>query len=256
MSVTTRFGFGTLCVVLAFAVRTEVRGGDLEVAVPATDEITILDPRVSADGKPTPMVVTGSDGHPHVDIPPTVLVHNYYYTGDRDFRGPRLLGGPCIVVVSHPHTGERLYLDVQMLPGSPRVIYRKSHIDYEFGNGRIRIHFSPKLLGCDKAKVSYRKGWEKALEPEAEQHPVKQSVATHAQTAKSSLRQTLTNTKVAVKNTSQVVAAPVVNVVSATPLGSLLQDRSAEQATAQRDEGVQQAADAAEKALQTIPTNR
>ncbi|MBI1344890.1 hypothetical protein GC163_01225 [bacterium] len=221
--------------------------GDPRVAVPATEEITLLDPHVSADGKPTPIVVTGTDGKPHIDIPPTVIVHNFYYTGDRDFRGPRLEGGPSIVVVSHPETGERLYLDVIMLPGSPRVIYHKDKIEYEFGHDRICIHFFySKLTGNSKATVKYVDGKDKPLRGS---NPGKNKPS-------SPLSNALANTNLAIHKTSQVIVAPVINVVQATPLGSLFQDPSADIATQTRDFANQQAAIANEQAQQTIPTNR
>src|SRR5262245_125102 len=81
--------------------------------VPPDLEIEVLDPNVDPRGNPT--VVTrpaaiptgmGASGRVIVDIPPTVLVHRYYYTGDRSFQYKMLPGGPCIVVASHPKTGE------------------------------------------------------------------------------------------------------------------------------------------------------
>ena len=100
----------------------------LPTAVPPGLEIEVLDPNVDPRGNPAvvtrPAVAltsTGPDGRVIVDIPPTVLVHRYYYTGDRTSQARLLPGGPCIVVVSHPKTGERLYIPVQFPPGAPRV---------------------------------------------------------------------------------------------------------------------------------------
>ena len=39
-------------------------------------------------------------------------------------RSLTLEGGATIVVVNHPKTGERCYIDVQMLPGAPRPFVR------------------------------------------------------------------------------------------------------------------------------------
>jgi hypothetical protein len=82
-------------------------------------------------------------------------VHKYYYSGDRSFQGPLLPGGPSVVVVNHPKTGERLYIPVQMMAGSPRVTYTGHHIEYDFGQNGITIEFCC-LIG--KAKVDYRNG--------------------------------------------------------------------------------------------------
>src|SRR5437016_1193792 len=69
--------------------------------VPPTLEIEVLDPNVDPRGNPA--VVTkpscvrtchGPEGRLTVDIPEVVLVHRYYYTGDRTFQGPFLPGGP------------------------------------------------------------------------------------------------------------------------------------------------------------------
>ena len=80
-------------------------------------------------------------GFMKIDIPPTVIVHKYYYTGDRSFQARFLPGGPSMVVVNHPKTGERLYIPVNMLPGAPRIIYTHHAIEYDFGNQGVIIEF-------------------------------------------------------------------------------------------------------------------
>jgi hypothetical protein len=122
--------------------------------VPPTMEIEVLDPGVDPRGNPAILVETDENGGKQVNIPPTVLVHRYYYTGDRSFQGPMIPGGPSIIVVHHPRTGERLYVDAQMLPGAPRVTYHHSSIEYEFGENAVMLEFP--LLGCPKVK--YRNG--------------------------------------------------------------------------------------------------
>ena len=100
-------------------------------------EIDVLDPNVDPRGNPTVVAAAGGQ----IDIPPTVLVHKYYYTGDRTFQFKLIAGGPCIVVASHPKTGERLYIPVMMLPGAPRVTYTSKSIIYDFGNQYVTVHF-------------------------------------------------------------------------------------------------------------------
>ena len=46
-----------------------------------------------------------------------------------------------VVVVNHPKTGERCYIDVQMIPGAPRVTYTGHSIEYDYGQQGICIHF-------------------------------------------------------------------------------------------------------------------
>lgn len=79
------------------------------------------------------------DGKKVVTIPQTVIVHKYYYTGDRSFQAPLLKGGPTIVVFQHPETGCQAMLEVQMLPGAPRITYRREFIEYDFGEQSIRL---------------------------------------------------------------------------------------------------------------------
>ena len=89
-----------------------------------------------------------------MQIPPLILVHRYYYSGDRSFQGPLLPGGPSILVVNHPATGQRCYIPAQMRPGAPRVTYARSSIDYDFGDGGLTLCFG--MLG--KPTLKYRSG--------------------------------------------------------------------------------------------------
>lgn len=121
--------------------------------VPPVDELEILDPQVDSTGKPRAIPEDG-----HIEIPPTLIVHRYYFTGDRQFQGPMFVGGPCVVVVHHPCTGELLYLPVQMLPGAPRICYTRNAITYDFGREEVKICFKPVLLGhVPVPVVSYRR---------------------------------------------------------------------------------------------------
>ncbi len=120
------------------------------VRVPPTLEIEVIDPGVDARGNPA-VLLSDSGAGSVVEIPPTVIVHRYYYTGDRSFRGPNLPGGPSIIVVAHPRTGQRTYIPVQMLPGSPMVHYTSRSIDYDFGDAGIEVVFP--RFGEPKTKI-------------------------------------------------------------------------------------------------------
>lgn len=123
--------------------------------VPPRLEIEILDPGVDPLGNPAVLLrdsATAEDIQ-EIDIPPTILVHRYFYTGNRDFQAQLMPGGPCIAVMNHPRTGERCYVSVQMLPGAPRVYYTGRKIEYDFGDRGISI-----LFGLGEPTVRYRNG--------------------------------------------------------------------------------------------------
>jgi hypothetical protein len=142
---------GLACLILAAG----AQAADRPAPVPPTLEIEILDPNVDPVGNPAVLHAVDPDGQTRITIPPTALVHRYYYTGDRSFQGPLLTGGPVVVVVNHPRTAERLYIPVQMLPGAPRVTYTDHSIEYDFHTQAVTIEF-PWL--CCKPKVVYRNG--------------------------------------------------------------------------------------------------
>jgi hypothetical protein len=139
---------------LGVAVGTSVWATPKAANVPPTLEIAVMDPNVDPLGRPAIKTKpSGAPGTLQIDVPETVLVHRYYYTGDRSFQAQFLPGGPCIVVVNHPKTAERLYIPVQMLPGAPRVIYTSHAIEYDFGSQGVSIRFCA-LTG--RPKVEYR----------------------------------------------------------------------------------------------------
>jgi hypothetical protein len=117
-------------------------------------EIEILDPNVDASGNPGVIVGQDAWGQTQVDIAPTIMVHRYYYTGDRTFRGPDLPGGPSIIVAFHPRNGQKVYLPVQMLPGSPMVTYSAQSIEYDYGDRAVIVSF-PRI---GQPTVVYRNG--------------------------------------------------------------------------------------------------
>lgn len=123
--------------------------------VPATLEIEVLDPGVDPVGNPAVRVEEGPDGVKEIDIPPVVLVHRYYYSGDRSFQGPMLPGGPSIAVLNHPQSGERCYIPLQMMPGAPRVTYTKHGIEYDYGTHATTISFGS---WTGKPTIKYRSG--------------------------------------------------------------------------------------------------
>jgi hypothetical protein len=196
-----------------------------------------------------------------VDIPPVVLVHRYYYTGDRSFQGPMLPGGPSIVVVHHPRTGERLYVRAQMLPGAPRVIYTKSSIEYNYGPQAIILKFGHH----GNPSVVYRQGtpllehWTQARESHHER--VDQWVQrTGIPQACDRVRAGASNAAGAsadgLRMVGKAALTPVVQIIRATPLGSFFSTDPTNQAKREQDAMVRRAEAEASKYTGDIPTIR
>lgn len=150
-----------LCWVIGAAVLaagcTSVRTGPLRPAaapVPPSQEIEILDPGTSTTGVPEVVTRRDEDGVTRVDIPPTVLVHRYYPSGDRSFQGPMLPGGPTMISVNHPRTLEREYVLVTMPPGAPRVFYSGTSIVYDYGRQSVTVTFGR----CGRPRATYSQG--------------------------------------------------------------------------------------------------
>lgn len=256
------------CLMVGLALPTlsaALAGDKPAVLVPPVDEITVLDPGTNSEGKPRPIVFKGADGQQRVDIPPTVIVHNFYYTGDRDFRGPILPGGPSIVVVTHPITSERLYLDVQMLPGSPRIVYRRDHIDYQFATQRIRLRFHHPLHLHDRnaATVDYDdEDGSRLLETAAatkghvhdwvDRTGFPDAVHEVAQ----GTRDVLDTSADRIRDAGEFLVSPFVLLVQSTPLSGLVRSTAEDRATESRDAAVQRASRETERAEKWIPTLR
>ncbi len=192
--------------------------------VPPTLEIEVLDPNADPLGRPAVELVQGENGM-IVEIPPVVLVHRYYFTGERSFQAQLLPGGPTIVVANHPKTGERTYIDVQMPPGAPRVTYTDRAIEYDFGNTGVTVCFG--ILG--NPSVSYRSGpsvqsrVNKLLRIDA----IKQSAQTSQEQLKQTAARTRTMTYGAVATVSDATGRallPVRNLAESLPLGKMLFD--------------------------------
>lgn len=113
-----------------------VRAG--EPREPGFNELIVVEPGTQEDGLPAPQIHGG-----HVQIPPTLHIHPYYYAGDKEYQGPIINGGPTIVVANHPKSGEKLYIEAVLPQGAPIVSYTARKITYIFPNRRVIIEFSP-----------------------------------------------------------------------------------------------------------------
>lgn len=126
-----------------------------QVPVPPSQEIEVLDPAQGSSGVPPVVLTGGGDGGPkQVDVPPAVLVHRYFPSGDRTFQAQFLPGGPVILSLNHPRTLERTYVMATLPPGAPRVTYSGKAIIYDYGPQSVTVSFGP----CGKPTVTYSQG--------------------------------------------------------------------------------------------------
>lgn len=242
---------------------SQLREGRRErvVPVPPTLEIEVLDP--NADPLGNPAVITTKDplGRTVVDIPPTVLVHRYYYTGDRSFQGPMLPGGPSIIVVHHPKSGDQLYVQAQMLPGAPRVSYTSCSIEYDYGPQAIILKFGHH----GNPSVVYRQGtpaieqWRLAREARRDRRD-RWVQRTGLPQAYNRIREGASNAVGAsadgLNAVGRAAVTPVTQIIQSTPLGAIFTPDPARQAERERDTMIRRAAADADKLSADIPTNR
>jgi len=245
-------------------IASRVRKGRNEgvVPVPPSLEIEVLDPNVDPLGNPAVIPSQDAAGHTIVDIPPVVLVHRYYYTGDRSFQGPMFPGGPSIVVINHPRTGERLYVEMQMLPGAPRVHYTSSSVEYDYGPQSIFLKFGHH---GGKPSVVYRQGLgigeRMRLASEARHDRIDKWVErTGLPEAGGKIREGAGNalgaTADGVRAVGKAAVAPVVRIIQATPIGSVLKSDPAKDAERERDTMTRRAEAEAKRVGADIPTLR
>ena len=91
-------------------------------------------------------------------IPPTVHVHRYYYSGDKEYQGPIVNGGPTLVVAKHPETGQQMYVEVVLPTGAPLIAYNKNSITYVYTAQRVSVNFKHSRRNPNRAIVEYHGG--------------------------------------------------------------------------------------------------
>ena len=198
-----------------------------------------------------------------MEIPPAVLVHKYYYTGDRSFQAQMLPGGPSIIVVHHPKTGERCYIEAQMLPGAPRVTYTAHSIEYDYGENGITVYFG--LFGTPTIKYRSGLNWGTKLSNLVHAEQIKAKSQQLAAGSKSLASASCTTFKVAAiqgSNAVKTVTLPMQNVLRVMPFGAALLDPNRPGIWAQKvaeheqQHAIEHAAKMAERNELTIRTNR
>jgi len=105
---------------------------------PGLSELVILDPGIDETGLPAVLVNDENEA----DIPPTVHVHRYYYSGDKEFVAEYIDGGLTIVKAVHPVTGVHCEVRVVLPPGVPTIAYDNNSITYVYPDRRVKICFS------------------------------------------------------------------------------------------------------------------
>lgn len=251
------FGFGPSA--------AELHGADRPTfPVPPTLEIEVLDP--AADPLGNPAVTLRESWRPdrlEVDIPPTVLVHRYYYTGDRSFQAQILPGGPSIVVASHPKTGERCYIPVQMLPGAPRVTYTAKAIEYDYGGQAIIVDFHH----TQQPSVRYRNGtpWPEKIGKVVHAEKWRQhahSLRDHSHQIAQTSGEMVKEAYIDTADMLEGLTLPIHNIARLMPLGNALFDpdraeiRAAKIAEYDRRKAIERAERVADRDDVTIRTNR
>ncbi|MFO0899242.1 MAG: hypothetical protein U0836_17600 [Pirellulales bacterium] len=246
---------------LALAAAQAFGGEPKPANVPPDLEIEVLDPNADPLGRPAVKLEHGEHGQLEVDIPPTVLVHRYYYSGNRSFQAQFLPGGPTIIAVSHPRSGERCYLDAQMPPGAPRVTYTEHSIDYDYGTLGVTVVFS-RLV---KPRVIYRTGVtlpqraKKGLSHvgrETWSFVKSTGLPKRAGSAAHGAGNAARSAAEGVRQVTDMVVEPVHAIVERTPLGSILQDRPEQRAARLRDQSVESVIRERRLDAATIPTVR
>lgn len=231
--------------------------------VPATLEIEVLDPGVDPMGNPAVRVEWYDDGTAEIDIPPVILVHRYYYSGDRKFQGPMLPGGPSILVFNHPQSGERCYVPAQMMPGAPRVTYTKNGIEYDYGTTAISVVFG--WGGSPTIKYRNGKSWTQKAAAVVHAEQISQCCARISDHCADSCEQSTKVVKgafVEVGAAAKTATLPVRNTLQIMPFGKRLfggdlGERLSESAEAhEREKAARHASRATEREARDYATNR
>lgn len=126
------------------------------------NELVVYDPGAHERGLPAVVLNPAGPDSVRVDIPETLHVHRFYYSGDKEYQGPIIEGGPTVVVAKHPKLGEMMYVPVNLPSGAPRIAYSDDCITYIFNDRRVQVRF--KCWGSERAVVSYCSGvgWSRA----------------------------------------------------------------------------------------------
>ncbi|MEO9595189.1 hypothetical protein [Rhodopirellula bahusiensis] len=128
-----------------------------ETTAAGLHDLVIMDPGAHEYGLPA-VNLRQLPGGQKIDIPPTVHVHRYFYSGDKVYQAPIIQGGPTVVVASHPRTGARMYIDVVLPAGAPRIAYTQDSITYVYSDRRVEVKFRHFPFDPNLAIVKHHSG--------------------------------------------------------------------------------------------------
>lgn len=239
------------------------RSGDgtgVSPAISPVDEIQLILPATSREFRPE-AVVTGQK----VEIPPAILVHKSYYSGDRDFRAQAFPGGPTLVVVQNPENGRQECLELQMPAGSPRVFYRRHWIDYHFGTQIVRIQFchplhpkrqQPPQVKYLKATSDLRQPALDCADTPAGQWFEKTGLPSLAKGSGDTAKALADSAAGGIRTVSETALKPMRQLRDSTILSRFASANPEEEARKLRDTSVREAQQQAERVSGSIPTQR
>ncbi|EAQ77148.1 hypothetical protein [Blastopirellula marina] len=139
---------------IAVVLSAPMIGLAVEPRVAGLHDLVVVEPGMHRDGLPAVSIRDSGESFT-AEIPPTLHIHRYFYSGDREFQGPIIQGGPTVIIASHPKTGQRVYTEVTLAAGSPVIAHNKHGIEYIYDHSRIEINY-----GCDEqsVRVKYHSG--------------------------------------------------------------------------------------------------
>lgn len=168
------------------------------------------------------------------ETPLTVIVHRYYYTGDRDFQGPMMQGGPTLITANDPATGEQTQIEALLPPGAPRITYRSDRIVYDYRDRAITVRFGrPGPLGLGRAAkptilVTHRSAAKQGAARQAElrnEHRrewwSRTGIASASEEVAATTKDLANNAADAIHTVGDAATAPIKAVWRATPLSGL-----------------------------------
>jgi hypothetical protein len=163
--------------------------------------------------------------------------------------------------MNHPRTGERLYIEAQLLPGAPRVIYTSCSIEYDYGKEGVKLTFGrigPPMVSYRNMTRLHRsigcalKGAAGGVHHLSERSGLSELSHKAACGAKGAASTAIDG----VKTAGKVVLTPAAQIVNVLPLTKILSSSIEQRAAEQRDAVVRRAQVQSAGRDATIPTVR
>jgi hypothetical protein len=165
------------------------------------------------------------------------------------------------VVVNHPRTGERCYIDVQIPPGAPRVHYTSHSIEYDYGAKGLTIKFPrhgcPTLVHRNHVPIKRAAGKAtKAVALGTADVFVRSGIAQHVGEVAQGATAFVCNTACYAESFGEQLLSPVIGIAKSTPLGSMVKRDPVKEADYARKLAVRKKEHCEDPQNETIPTLR